>query len=159
MPTVTLRNAHPEDAATLAAISRRAFDSDIDVGAPRPGGPPGYNDPRWQESMMAAGDYLVLLVDGALVGGAIVLKTGPDEYELGRIFVDPARHRRGIGRRAITLLWEEYPHARHWTVDTPVWNQRTRQFYEALGFAEIGRRTDTGGPELVVFEKRCRQAL
>jgi len=152
-PTVSLGRAHAEDAGSLAAISQRSFDSDLELGAPGPGGPPGYADPQWQRRMMQAGVYHTLLVDGDLVGGAIVFKPGPGEYELARIFIDPSRHRRGIGARSMMLLHEHYPDARRWTLDTPAWNPRTRKFYEGLGFVEYGRRMVGDGFELVLFEK------
>ena len=34
--------ASTSDALTLNGISKRAFDSDVQVGAPSAGGPPGY---------------------------------------------------------------------------------------------------------------------
>lgn len=152
-PTVSLGKAHTEDAMSLAAISQRSFDSDLELGAPGFGGPPGYADPQWQRRMMRAGDYHTLLVDGDLIGGAIVLKTEPGEYEITRIFIDPSRHRSGIGSRCIMLLQEQYPDARRWTLDTPAWNPLTRQFYEGLGFVEYGRRMVGDGFELVLFER------
>jgi GNAT superfamily N-acetyltransferase len=151
---VTLSRAGPGDAAALAAISRLAFDSDRDFGAPGPGGPPGYDDPGWQEQMMVQGDYFAIAFGGTLVGGAIVFAIGPRHCELGRIFIDPAWHRRGIGRRAVAMVMEVYPAAKRWTLDTPAWNERTRQFYEGLGFRDVGRRTIPGGPELVLYERR-----
>jgi GNAT superfamily N-acetyltransferase len=153
-PEVTLRRAEQGDAAELAAISKRSFDTDVEVGAPGPGGPPGYADPGWQERAMQVGDYYCIVVDETLVGGAVVLPKGPEHREVGRIFVEPGLHRRGIGRRAMELLMETYPAARRWTLDTPVWNRRTRQFYEGLGFRDVGRRTFAGGPELVLYERR-----
>ncbi len=152
-PEVVLGEAGPGDAADLAAISKRSFDSDAEVGAPGPGGPRGYADPGWQERMMRAGDYWRILADGVLVGGVVVLSMGPQHREVGRIFIDPAVHRRGIGRRAMYLVMEAYPAARRWTLDTPVWNVRARRFYEGLGFRNTGHRAVPGGPELVLYER------
>lgn len=155
-PSVTLRRAHPADADALARISKRAFDSDFDLGAPGPGGPPGYDDPGWQVRMMRFGDYYAVVRDGGLVGGAIVIRTAPGEYELGRLFVDPDLHRMGIGSQAVTLLAVRYPLASRWTLDTPTWNPRTRRFYERLGFTPCGRRMLGGGFELPLYERQQR---
>jgi RimJ/RimL family protein N-acetyltransferase len=154
-PEIGLRQAQPEDAADLAAISRRAFHSDVAVGAPGPAGPPGYDDPLWQQEMMATGRYQAITVDGHLAGGALVFDLGSGHHELSRIFLDPQWHRQGVGRRAVRLVLASYPRVRRWTLDTPVWNRRTRALYEGLGFVETGRRTEPGGPELVVYERRC----
>jgi RimJ/RimL family protein N-acetyltransferase len=152
-PAVTLRKANPDDAAALAAISQRAFDSDIDFGAPGPGGPPGYDDPAWQRRMMRTGDYYAVLSDGELVGGTMVSRMGDGVFELTRIFLDPARYRQGIGTRAMALTMERYPEARRWILDTPTWNSRSRAFYLHLGFEEYGRRMLGGGFELTLYHR------
>jgi GNAT superfamily N-acetyltransferase len=156
-PTVTLRIALPEDADTLAAVSKRAFDSDVDIGAPWTGGPPGYDEPDWQRRSMRIGDYYALLVDGTLAGGAVVVRKAPTEHELARLFVDPDFHRQGVGTRAMALLFERYPETTRWTLDTPTWNQRTRTFYERLGFTEHGLQTLEDGFELTLYELRTQE--
>ena len=154
-PSVALRRARPEEAEALAEISRRAFHSDHAFGGPVAGGPPGYDSPEWQRQAMRWGRYHAVLVAGRLAGGAIVARKGGGHFELSRLFLDPAWHRRGVGRGVMTLLGEAYPEATRWTLDTPVWNRRTRPFYESLGFTEIGRTRQPGGPELVVYERRA----
>jgi len=151
---VTLRRARLEEAAALAAISTRAFDGDAAAGPPGPGGPPGYASPGWQQQMMAVGRYHAILVDGALAGGAIVFGMGPGHYELGRLFLDPEWHGQGIGKQVMARLFADYPDAYRWTLDTPVWNRRTRHFYESLGFAAVGESRHLGGPDLVLYERR-----
>jgi GNAT superfamily N-acetyltransferase len=154
-PQIALRPARPKEAAALAAISRRAFDSDLALGlAPGPGGPPGYTSPDWQAQMMRAGRYHAVTVDGSLAGGAIVFDKGPGHYELGRLFLDPEWHGQGIGKQAMALLFAAYPQAFRWTLDTPTWNRRTRAFYEGLGFVVVGELRHPGGPDLVLYERR-----
>jgi ribosomal protein S18 acetylase RimI-like enzyme len=153
MPQVTLRPARPDEADTLAAISARAFHSDHAFGGPVAGGPPGYDSPAWQRQAMRWGEYHAVEVERELVGGAIVSRKGPGHCELSRLFLDPDRHRRGIGRRVMALLEEAYPEVARWTLDTPAWNRRTRPFYEGLGFVEVGRVTHPGGPELILYER------
>ena len=152
MDRMALKKARPTDAATLAAISERAFHSDVHCGAPPgpPGGPPGYNSAQWQSMMMRMGDYYKILVDGQIVGGVIVFRKAPREYELGRIFVDPDFQNQGIGTQAFDFLWEEFPLAKRWTLGTPAWNRRTRHFYRKVGFVEIGEDGHGG----ILFEKR-----
>ena len=154
-PEVGLRRARPAEAAALADLSARAFASDLELGlAPGPGGPPGYASADWQARMMEVGRYHAITVGGALAGGAIVFDMGDGHFELGRLFLDPAWHGQGIGKRTMALLIAAYPQAERWTLDTPVWNRRTRPFYESLGFVETGRTQQPGGPELVVYEWR-----
>jgi len=153
-PAVALRPARPDEAAALAGISKQAFDGDLAVGAPGPGGPPGYASPEWQAEMMTAGRYHAITVDGALAGGAIVFGMGGGRFDLGRLFLDPQWHRQGIGRHAMALLFAAYPQAERWTLDTPTWNRRTRAFYEGLGFVAVGEHRELGGPNLVLYERR-----
>ena len=154
-PEVALRRARPAEAAALADLSARAFASDLELGlAPGPGGPPGYSSPDWQARMMEVGHYHAITVGGALAGGAIVFDRGGGHLELGRLFLDPAWHGQGIGQRAMALLLAAYPQAERWTLDTPVWNRRTRAFYEGLGFLAVGEHRQAQGPDLVVYERR-----
>ena len=146
---IRCEKARPKDAVTLARISERAFHSDIHCGAPGLGGPPGYSSEQWQREMMHIGDYYKVLVGDQIVGGFIVLRKGPREYELGRIFVDPDYQNQGVGTQAFEFLWQEYPLAKRWTLDTPAWNRRTRHFYKKVGFVEVGT-DDRGG---ILFEK------
>jgi ribosomal protein S18 acetylase RimI-like enzyme len=82
------------------------------------------------------------LFDDRLIGGAIVISHPRGRYYLARIFIDPDYHRRGLGTRAMELLFETYPEARLWNLETPPWNVRTRAFYEKLGFTVIRETKD-----------------
>jgi GNAT superfamily N-acetyltransferase len=150
MDQVLFRKARSQDADALAKVSRRAFHSDIDCGAPGLGGPPGYDSPQWQRRMMRIGDYYTIVLGEEIVGGLIVFRKAPREYELGRIFVDPDFQNRGIGAQAFEFLWQEFPLARRWTLGTPAWNRRTRHFYRKVGFDEVGEDAHEG----ILFERR-----
>lgn len=99
--------------------------------------------------MMRIGDYFKMLAGHQIVGGFIVFRKRPREYELGRIFVDPDYQNQGIGAQAMKALEELYPLAKKWTLGTPAWNQRTRYFYKKVGFVELGP-DGRGG---ILFEK------
>ncbi|MBN1812087.1 MAG: GNAT family N-acetyltransferase, partial [Anaerolineae bacterium] len=96
MDQVLFRKARPQDAPALAEASKGAFHSDIHCGAPGLGGPPGYDSPQWQRKMMRIGDYYKIVLGEEVVGGFIVFRKAPREYELGRIFVDPDFQNQGI---------------------------------------------------------------
>jgi GNAT superfamily N-acetyltransferase len=137
---VLIVDAVEQDAATLAEISKQAFETDVDVGAPEPvtGGPPGYDSQEYYRKVLAYLECYTIRLDDAIVGGVIVGRAGEDHRVLERIFVDPDRHRRGIATRAMALLWARYPAAKLWTVGIPEWNVRTKAFYEQLGFVQVG---------------------
>lgn len=141
---VRIKPAEKEDAAILSEICKKAFDSDAEVGAPGPGGPPGYDSPEAQVRFMGFLDYYKILLNDRIVGGIMVGSAEKEHNVLERIFVDPAFHRKGIGTKASELLWEVYPGIKLWTLGTPEWNVRTKNFYEKLGFIQIG--WDLGDP-------------
>jgi RimJ/RimL family protein N-acetyltransferase len=146
---IQLQKARPGDVGTLARISERAFHHDIHYGAPGIGGPPGYRSERWQKRMMKLGEYYTIKIAGRIVGGVVVFRKRPREYNLGRIFVEPDYQNQGVGTAAFERLWQAYPLAKKWTLGTPAWNQRTRHFYKKVGFVELGA-DDRGG---ILFEK------
>lgn len=136
---ITLERAREDDAEILADISRRAFHSDVDAGAPgKEGGPPGYDSPEFQVRLMRWCDYHKILYDGRIVGALIVSKKRAGHYECARVFVDPEHQNRGMATRAFEQAWDMYPDARIWTLGTPEWNVRTKHFYEKLGFVQVG---------------------
>jgi hypothetical protein len=83
---VSLRLVNSEDITRLVDISKQAFENDINYGAPKIGGPPGYDSKKWQSDTAAeATAYYVILEYDIIVGGLIVFGTDGD-YWLGRIF-------------------------------------------------------------------------
>jgi len=135
---IKLVRAKTEDAESLADMSKRAFNSDINVGAPGEGGPPGYDSPEFQVRMMNWSNYYKILYEGRIVGALIVAKKRAGHYECSRMFVDPEFQNQGVATRAFEMVWEMHKDAKVWTLDTPEWNVRTKHFYEKLGFVQIG---------------------
>jgi len=126
------------DSERLAEISKKAFETDVEVGSPNPGGPPGYDDSDWQTKTMKIMDYYCILMNESIIGGVIVGDGGGEHKILERIFIDPEHFRKGIGSQAMKQTMEEYPEAKIWTLGTPEWNTRTQHFYEKLGFTQVG---------------------
>jgi GNAT superfamily N-acetyltransferase len=135
---VSLIIATEFDAERLAELSKLAFNTDVEVGAPTEGGPPGYDEPKWQTRAMKIMDYYCILLDNSIMGGVVVGSGGVEHKILERIFVDPEHHNKGIGTRAMQLTIDQYPLAKVWTLGTPEWNERTSHFYEKLGFTQVG---------------------
>ena len=95
--SLQLLKAGTSDALTLNGISKRAFDSDNLVGAPSPGGPPGYMSLPFHTKMARQGHLYKLTDEGLIVGGAILFLKN-DVLNVGRIFVAPEHFRKGYGR-------------------------------------------------------------
>ena len=135
-----LENAEPQNIERIVAISKAAFDSDLDVGASQPDGPPDYDSIAWHIQMQKEGHLLQAVVDGEIVGGAIVFldKDGETLY-VGRIFIDPVHHRKGYGLTLMKMVESYYRGIRKIKLDTPLWNVRTNAFYRKLDYCEVGR--------------------
>ena len=130
--------ASTSDALSLNGISKRAFDSDISVGAASPGGPPGYMSVPFHTKMARQGYLYKLTDDGLIVGGAILFLE-KDVLNVGRIFVAPEHFRKGYGLFIMREVENMFPEVREYILDTPIWNVRTNSFYTKLGYKEIKR--------------------
>ena len=130
--------AGTSDALTLTSISKRSFDSDVLVGAPLKGGPPGYMSVPFHTKMARQGNMYKLTCDGLIVGGAI-LYVENDVLNIGRIFIAPEHFRKGYGIFIMKEIEKIFPTVKEITLDTPVWNIRTNSFYAKLGYKEIKR--------------------
>lgn len=126
--------ATPEDAVVLTEISKRAFDNDVNYGAPGPGGPWGYDSVENQIQMINGTPYYKILSGDTIIGGIVVIVQEDGKYNLMRMFIEPDYQNQGIGAQAVEFIFREFPDAKVWTLDTPAWNLRTRHFYEKLGF-------------------------
>ena len=134
--------AGTSDALVLTGISKQAFDSDVELGAPSSGGPPGYRSVSFHVKM-ARMNHLFKLADenGVILGGAILFRRG-DTLNIGRIFIDPQHFRKGYGILMMREIEALFPDVKVFTLDTPVWNTRTNAFYTRLGYSEVKRDAD-----------------
>ena len=151
--SLQLLKAGTSDALTLNGISKRAFDSDVSVGGPSSGGPPGYMSVPFHTKMARQGHLYKLTEDGLIVGGAILFLKG-NELNVGRIFISPEHVRKGYGIFMMQEIEKLFPEAKEFTLDTPVWNVRTNSFYAKLGYTEIKRNND-----FVFYTKHIEKVL
>ena len=133
--------ASTSDALTLNGISKRAFDSDVQVGAPSAGGPPGYMSVSYH-TKMARSNHLFKLVDNGLIIGGAILFLDDEKLNIGRVFISPENHRKGYGIFMMHEIESLYPMVKEFTLDTPIWNIRTKSFYTKLGYTEVRRDTE-----------------
>lgn len=130
-----LTKAGTSDVLVINSISKRAFHSDIVVGASSKAGPPGYMSVGFHIKMAKTNRLYKLLVDGLIVGGAILFLNGLQLY-IGRIFVDPEYFRKGYGICIMQEIERIFSDVKEIFLDTPVWNVRTNAFYQKLGYIE-----------------------
>ena len=135
------------DAVSLMCISKKAFDSDVEVGAKSAGGPPGYNSLSFHTKMARMNCLYKLVDDYKIVGGALLFLKD-NELNIGRIFIDPEYFRKGYGIFMMQQIEAMFPQVKTFSLDTPIWNVRTNAFYQKLGYVEVRRDGD-----FVYYEK------
>ena len=140
--------ASTADAVSLMCISKKAFDSDVEVGASSVGGPPGYATLSFHTKMARMNCLYKLVDDYKIVGGALLFLKD-DILDVGRIFVDPEYFRKGYGIFMMQQIEESFAEVKVFTLNTPVWNVRTNAFYQKLGYVEVRQDGD-----FVYYEKR-----
>jgi N-acetylglutamate synthase-like GNAT family acetyltransferase len=139
---ISLEMAEEYDAEILAEISKRAFESDVECGAPEPGGPPGYDSPRATAGNIKYTDYYKIMLEYMTIGAILVCPREENHAEICGLFVDPPFQNNGVATKAFDLIYEKYPENEVWTLGTPEWNVRTKHFFEKLGFVQIGWTKD-----------------
>ena len=152
---VTLSIATEKDAETLSHIQHEAFDAEsLMFHRTGPGGPAGYDTIEGQIDLMKRTDFLKIEHDGHIVGG-LAVAVSPGRCRMVRIFIDPSYQGRGIGQKAVGLMFLRYPSEVVWELDTPSWSLRNHRFYEKMGFRKVGE-TDVGerGFPLFLYERR-----
>lgn len=125
--------AKSQDALVLTSISKRAFHSDLEVGSTQPGGPPGYQSHKFHIKMAAQKHLYTFYQNELIIGGAILFKNETNLY-IGRIFIDPEHFRKGLGIKLMELIENLYPDVVSFSLETPLWNIRTNNFYRKLGY-------------------------
>ena len=122
----------------IVAISKRAFETDTEVGGAVGDYPPEYDSVIWHEQMLNEGHLFQAVVDDELIGGAILfLSENKESLYIGRIFVDSLYHKKGYGISLMGLVEKLYFDVKEINLDTPIWNIRTNSFYKKLGYIEL----------------------
>jgi len=146
-----VRPATRDEAETLAAIIRTAFQTEAEVYGDIP---PLHETAADVEATFAAGDVtLAADLAGATVG-TIRGETRPDgTVVVRRLAVLPNSRGLGIARALLVALEAAYPYATRFELFTGDLNRAALGLYESLGYERIGTREVAPGIELVTLEK------
>lgn len=136
---IALERVGTDDLSAYKALMRRSFEERVRelFGAPDAAPVPAEAD--IDRAYGSGADVLHIVADGKRVGGAVVSpddKTG--RYGLDFLFLDPAAHGKGLGRRAWNAIEAMYPQARVWELYTPCFEKRNIHFYiNVCGFRVV----------------------
>lgn len=129
---LTYEPIEERDIPTLTPIMKRAFDEDSQMYMGKDGGPDGYDDGCFLRNYALHPDATArkILLDDQPVGAYILwLNQSSRCHMLGNIFVDPHVGSRGIGAATWAHIEREYPDARLWRTETPLFARRNLHFY------------------------------
>jgi ribosomal protein S18 acetylase RimI-like enzyme len=148
---VTLKQASEDDAPSIIEMRNQSFSSDfIQFGEC-----PGYHIPLEQMRMtLQRAAVYGIFAEGRMVGDISVHR--PDSegcYWIGCLEIIPEYQNRGIGTQVLRNIFELYPNARKWQLETPVQNLRNCCFYEKLGFRGIQEKICSDKLTLRLYEK------
>ena len=106
-------------------------------------------------------DYYLIYVGEEVVGAICIVQHrnadgfASDTFKISPLFVLPEFQNRGIGCAAILKVFEKYPQARIWTLDTIKQEEGNCYLYEKCGFVRVGvEKTINEAMTLVDYEKR-----
>ena len=147
--TVEIRQARPEDEAALREIDAATWSADVSPAPPPPAGK-AFFDGRIQpadvlvaeiaSAEIASAEVASAVVGYAALGSATALASNAHVMVVRSVAVDPARQRRGAGRRLMEASVAEARArgARKLVLRVLGVNVRARQLYESCGFQVEG---------------------
>lgn len=116
--------------------------------------PPGVADGSHIDKLDESKTMYTLLWNEISIGGIIIELKDSKEHYLQTLWVHPDHQNKGIGKNVITFLENTYPDAKAWVLETPSLAKRNRQFYEKLGYKEIGEHRVDNSPVVLINYKK-----
>lgn len=150
---ISIKKADLKDASDLVNVKIRAFSEEVELYGY---GPPGYDSLENQERGIKNGNSFKILDDEKIIGGIGVEDMGEEYYRIGGIYVDKEYQNKGVGTLAMKFLFNEFPKAVKWFLETPYLSFRNHHFYEKMGFVKVEETEPaTDGFYLYLYEKAC----
>lgn len=166
LPSVTMRPAMPEDAATFAEIHEEVVSWLLARGIQQ--WQAGTLPIKWVQDAIASGEVYVACEDGAVIATVMLQETDPKTWSEVSIadaagYIHGLRVRRsvagrGVGRALIAWAEQEFIARGKQLARLDCWAESDAlcAYYEQAGYRRVGTRAFTDGPESLVkalFEK------
>ena len=137
---MTIRAATPADIPAIAAIQQASPEA-----------------AHWSPLEYLRLKCWVALAGASVAGFIVVRPTGPGEWEILNLAVEPASRRQGLGRALIQAATASVEVAQQaWFLEVRESNQAALALYESAGFEPTGRRENYYGnpPEAAIVMRR-----
>lgn len=146
---ISIIRAVPSDVKQLIEVYDLSFYSDYI----KYGECPGYH--RTEENVLySIQNYNVykIIIKDKIIGAISVQSREENFYYIGALCVIPEFANKGIGKKAMAFLDEEYPDARHWALDTPSDKFENHYFYKKFNY-EVTKEYMSGNVLISYFER------
>ncbi len=96
-------------------------------------------------------DYYVIYLDETPVGGVRIYRREQGEYRISPLFVLPSYQNRGIAQQALRMVFERYPDAAFWVLETILQEKGNCHLYEKCGFQRIAGKEEVINDNLTLI--------
>lgn len=151
---ITIERASIDDVKDIIEIKNKSFYEDyIKYGQSS-----GYNCPVEGITYMVQNHIAYKIQTcGNMIGYISITEKGEDDFYLNCLCVIPEYENKGIGQMAVAFMENQFPQAKHWSLEALADKERNICFYKKCGY-EITKEYREGTEKIVLFEKWYRLA-
>ncbi len=95
---------------------------------------------------------------GDMIGYISITKKNDDDFYLNSLCVIPEYENKGIGQMAMAFMENQFPQAKHWSLEALADKERNHYFYKKHGY-RITKEYMVGTVKIVLFEKWCNSTV
>jgi len=150
---ICIKKATEEDAKDIIKCKIDAFKEEVNLYG---FGPRGYDSLEELIELIKEGIYFKILDSEKIIGGIRVRDNGDGQYWIGAIYIYSINQNKGVGTKAMNLLFSEFKDSKKWYLETPYLSFRNHHFYEKMGFIKFGETkhdVKNNGFHLFKYEK------
>ncbi|MEO3944689.1 GNAT family N-acetyltransferase [Gorillibacterium sp. CAU 1737] len=146
---ITFERASLDDVKDIIEVKNKSFYEDyLNYGESR-----GYNN-TVEGITRTVQERIVYKIQayGDMIGYISITKNSEDDFYLNCLCVVPEYENKGIGQMAMTFMENQFPLAKHWSLEALADKERNHNFYKKHGYQLTNEYMD-GAVKIVLFEK------
>ncbi len=137
-----IQRAEIKDAETITHIKTKAFNKEINTYLGRDGGPEGYNQVSSQIYITNTFIAYKILKDNMIIGAFFLISISETQMRFEDFVIDPDFQNKGYGYSAMSLVENEYPQIKEWSLSTPVFSVGNQHLYEKFGYKRVSQNEE-----------------
>jgi GNAT superfamily N-acetyltransferase len=137
--SIEFRKSEVSDAEEIILVRANAFKEEVKIYGHGPNEMDSVEQEREFIKNTDGNNFsYILLDDGKIIGGMGGIDKGNGDFYLGCAYVALEYQSKGIGNMIMKFLYDKFPGAKKWTLETPYLSYRNHHFYERHGFVKVG---------------------